>query len=402
MPKDKSNFEWENDPYAQRWIEGLAEKSREVYKYGFNNWMLFIEMSPKEQIDKRIRDLQNDNPKIRGFFEDKVLEYKNRLETQGYVGKTLLNKTTPIRSFFTAHRVSLSFRRGELTTKKQKKNLIKFSLSNEEVRAMHDIASVRGRAVMLVLYQSGFSPVDTLGLNIGDVIDAFRNENEHYVKVISRSKTGVVQATCISYEAIYEIKSLLKQRGLKVKEILENKEHPARKEPLFLTPRGERLTPRFLNDAMKGIVQKALPEDRASQFKTKSLRDSYNCALLESDLKQEIKDLLFGHRRLSARSEYAFTEGIIKQAYIKAFKKLSINGHRQTKKAIAQLEEKFDISVSALSDTVARQKTEIEEIKANYEKLESMLELVIKGEAEVTVETQEEYTKRKQKEKEET
>lgn len=370
MPKEKSDFEWESDPYAQKWIEGLAEKSKEVYKYGFNNWMIFIEMSPKAQIDKRIKDLQSTNPKVRNFFEDKVIEYKNRLETQGYYGKTLLNKTTPIRSFFTAHRVSLHFRRGELTGKKPKeKDILKFAPTNIEVRAMHNLANVRDRALLTFLYHTGFSPVDTLKQNVGDIIDAFKNEDEHFLIQTHRSKTGVAHVTCLSYEALFDLKAMMKERGLNVKEILENPEHPDRKQPLFITPKGERLNTRFLNDAMKRLAEKALTPDRAKQFKTKSLRDSYNVGLLEAEITGETKDVLFGHLRLDARGNYAFTEEIIKQAYLKAFKKLSINGFRQTKKQIAELEEKFDTSISALSETVTRQQKQLTEQKKEAETL---------------------------------
>jgi len=371
LPKKQSNFEWEKDPYAKKWIEGLAEKSKEVYKYGFNNWMEFIQIPPTNQIKKRIRDLQSLNPKERNWFEDVVLEYKRMLEVQGYSGKTLLNKITPIRSFFTAHRVSLHFRRGELTGKKPKsKEILKFAPTNEEIRAMHNIASVRDRSLITFLYHTGFSPVDTLKQNVGDIIDAFKNEEGHYLIQTHRSKTGVPHVTCLSCEAIFDLKAMLKERGLNVKEILENPEHPDRKLPLFVTPRGERLTTRFLNEAIKKIAEKALPPERAERFKTKSLRDSYNTALLESEITQEIKDLLFGHKRSGAKSSYAFTEDIIRQAYIKAFKKLSINGFRQTKKQIAELEKKFDTGIEALSETVARQKQEIEEQKREIGELQ--------------------------------
>lgn len=368
MSRKELKYEWEKDAYAKKWIEGLAKKSRRVYKSEFNGWMNFIEMSPKAQILKRIRDLQSDNPKTRNFFEDKVLEYKNQLEVQGYIGKTLLNKTTPIRSFFTAHRVQLKFRRGELQGKKPKeKEILKFAPTNEEIRAMHNIASVRDRAIATSLYHTGFSSGDILKQNIGDIIDAFKTEDEHFVISTHRSKTGVAQVTCLSYEALFDIKASLKERGINVKEVLENPEHPQRQEPLFISQKGERLSTRFLNEALQKIAEKALAPDRAQQFTTKSLRDSYNVALLESEITGEIKDILFGHQRLDARGKYAFTEEIIRQAYLKAFKKLSINGFRQTKKQIEQLEEKFDTSIQALTETVTRQQKKIEKLTNTIE-----------------------------------
>ena len=71
---------------------------------------------------------------------------------------------------------------------------------------------------------------------------------------------------------------------------------------------------------MKKLAEKALPVKRANQFITKSLRDAYNCALLEASLMQETKNLLFGHKRSGAKSSYAYNENVIRNAYEKAFK----------------------------------------------------------------------------------
>ena len=96
-----------------------------------------------------------------------------------------------------------------------------------------------------------------------------------------RQKTNSVVATCISYEAIYNIQAMLKSRG--------NPKTGA----LFVTKNGERLNQRYLNISMKALAKKSLPEKRANKFITKSLRDAHNCALLQANLTQEVKDLLF-------------------------------------------------------------------------------------------------------------
>jgi hypothetical protein len=84
MPKEKTVYAWEKDSCAKTWISGLKASSVELYKGRFNDWIEFIGLTPKQQIDKRIRDLQSTNPKVRNYFEDKLIEYKNRLEVQGY------------------------------------------------------------------------------------------------------------------------------------------------------------------------------------------------------------------------------------------------------------------------------------------------------------------------------
>lgn len=356
----KETPEWVRDKAIQHWTKtNLGKTSAKSYIGRIQKWMDFIQMTPTEQIEKRIKDLQSNNLKVRNFFENKVIEYKNRLETQSYKSATIHNMLVPIQSFFSAHRVTLNFRRGELTPKASKKEKIikKFVPSNEEIRAMYSVADVRERALLLVLYQSGFSPVDTLALNIQDIENLYDlPDDRHYFIEMHRQKTNSIVATCISYEAIYEIKAMLKTRGNPKKGALFVSKVPKNNEE-------NRLSQKYLSIALKDVAEKALAPQRASKFITKSLRDAYNCALLQANLTQEVKDLLFGHKRKGAKEHYAYNEIIVRQAYQKAFKYLSINGHNTAKKAIAELETKLDNTVEVMTNKISNQKDEIHDLK---------------------------------------
>ena len=94
--------------------------------------------------------------------------------------------------------------------------------------------------------------------------------------------------------------------------------------PLFISQKGSRLTVRFINDNIKDMVEKTYGKEQAEKFKTKSLRDAYNDALLRANLTQEIKDTLFGHKRQGAREKYAISQATIIDAYNKAFQFLKI------------------------------------------------------------------------------
>src|SRR5271169_2923700 len=74
----------------------------------------FYSDDPTEQIQKRFKDLQSSNPKERGFFEDKIVEFKNSMVVQGLKPTSIASYYTPPLSFFSAHRVPLRFKRGEL------------------------------------------------------------------------------------------------------------------------------------------------------------------------------------------------------------------------------------------------------------------------------------------------
>ena len=107
--------EWTKDPYASEWLNKLpTDRTRINYIQRFPLWLNFIQMPPTEQIKKRISDLQSNDPKARGWFEDKVGEFTRMLVTQGYKPMSIQSYQTPVLSLFSSHRVKLSFRRGEL------------------------------------------------------------------------------------------------------------------------------------------------------------------------------------------------------------------------------------------------------------------------------------------------
>ena len=136
--------DWQDDPYVQTWFKGLAERTQTTYSAVFTYWLEFVQMTPTDQIQKRIEDLKSDNPQVRGFFESKVVEYKNALEERGLKAKTIHSYIIPIQSFFASQRLHLKFRRGELKaeTAREEKVIRKWLPSNEEVRALYSVAAM--------------------------------------------------------------------------------------------------------------------------------------------------------------------------------------------------------------------------------------------------------------------
>lgn len=342
---------WQNDLYAKKWLNQLTKANKRNTVEPFEAWLNFIKMTPTEQINKRMEDLQSRNPQVRGFFEDKLIEFMHLLETQNIKSTTIHRKLSAIRSFFTHNRLQLKFSRGELKPRVNESEMITqdWILANEEIRALYSVASVRNRALLLCLYQSGFSPIDVSKLNIEHLKDGtktiYETEDHLYIDKL-REKTSIHQKTCISSECVFDIQNMLKERG--------NPKSGA----LFVSEKGMRLSTRFINDAMKSLCEKAHGKQLCKEFKTKNLRDSYNDALLRSEVKQEVKDLMFGHKRLGARGHYHCSPTTIKEAYSKAFKYLSINHGTQTKQALKQVQQ----SIIGLSQTIAKQQNEINEL----------------------------------------
>ena len=149
-----SNKEWLEDPMVSEWLKKVGKRTQENYKERYPKWLAFIQMSPTAQFKRRVKDLQNDNPKERAFFEEKVIEFKNQLITQNLKPTSVQCTLTPILSFFKHHRAGLHFARGELKveTRTEDKVVREWIPDNQQVKHIYQHGNVRDKALLLCLY----------------------------------------------------------------------------------------------------------------------------------------------------------------------------------------------------------------------------------------------------------
>jgi site-specific recombinase XerD len=385
-----SNSDWLNDSYVTEWLSKVGERTQKNYKERYPKWLAFIGMTPAEQFKKRCLDLRSDNPKERGFFEDKVIEYKNAMVAQKLGAETIHGRITPIQSFFSAHRVPLRFKRGELSVdaRTEDKVIKEWIPDNQQAKQIYQHGNTRDRPLFLCLYQSGFSETDVSSLSLEDLPD-IRTHEGHYQITMHREKTDILQRTCISEECVHDIKEMLNER-----------EHNGQLKPdvngripLFISQKGERLTVRFINDAIKSMVENTYGKEEAERFKTKSLRDAYNDALLNAKppLTQEVKDTLFGHKREGAREKYAISKATIINAYNSAFQNLTVNHGTQARKDIEtmrdqmrELRDNNDKTMANLNRIIENQDIKIIEISDYLTNLDSAINDLQKKHPEIT------------------
>jgi integrase len=311
---------YEQDEFFKKWLVGLSERTKGNYSKEIHGWITFVDMTPTQQVKKRMHDLTTQDITQRQFFEDKFREYKECLEKRGNL-KPLSVKTQlrTVASFFSRNGLPLNLKRGDWESTQQQQVIQRWKITKEDVKAMYGHGNLRDRALLLVLAQSGFSEIDVSYLRIEELKGLCeQSETEHYFIEKPREKTNEIQATCLSYEALHDIRAMLQERG-----------NPS-SGFLFVSQtkgKGDQLEVRSINDAMKALAEKTFGTDKAKEFKTKSLRSFYNSALLRAGIQpQELKDLMFGHARQSARKYYDYDETTIKEAYQRAFEYLSING----------------------------------------------------------------------------
>lgn len=363
------NKPYEQDEFFKKWLVGLSDRTKENYTNEIHGWITFVDKSPTQQIKKRMHDLTTQNITERTFFEDKFRAYKEYPEKKGDLKpsavKTLL---IPVASFFSRNGLPLQLKRGDWESTQVQEIVQKTKTTKEDVKAMYSHGNTRDRALLLSLGQSGFSEVDISSFKIEELRGLYTHpETEHYFIEKPREKTGEIQATCLSYEAIHDIRAMLQERG--------NPQNGF----LFVSQtkgKGEQLEVRSIHDAMKALAEKAFTPEKAKEFQTKSLRSFYNSALLRAGVQpQEVKDLMFGHARQSARKHYDYDEQTIKENYAKVFEYLSING-LQTRTDIAKLKEEFTATKGQLADMIAKQQKKNEQLESKNDQLEADLNKV--------------------------
>lgn len=344
----KKQFDWENDETVKTWLEGL--KSTYNYKRQFDLFMTWLRErqpeldTPTKLIEKRLADLKSDNPQDRAFFESLIVSFKIYLENEGNKENTIKSYLRSVRSFFSRNRLPLRFKRGELKVEEilevRNAHKTKWIASNEELRAVYSVSRLEDRALLLTMYHTGLSSIDITELrveNFEDTVGKSRLYDEdgnwigkgHIYLEKKREKTGVEVKTCLSEEAVHDIGLTLRKRGYPKKGLL------------LITRNNTQLSVRYINERLKKLVGQALGEEYGKQFQGSDLRDAYNDALLRADIKQEIKDLMFGHKREGAKSHYHASETTIREAYEKVFPYLSIDTVRRSREDIVSMKNQL-------------------------------------------------------------
>jgi site-specific recombinase XerD len=332
---------WVNDKYVKNWFELLGNE-RTIANYR-NEFPIFLEYvkaqtefkTPSEFIDSRLQHLTTTDLKKRRYWEMQVVKFKNHLQSRNLRMATIKGYIRTVQSFFSKNGVKLQFSRGELKIEPSEKDKVfkEWIPSNEEVRLLYRMANnARDRAILLTLYQSGFSEVDVASMKIEDF--SFYDDNGNWKLPINedlfhqrrREKTNIWQKTCLNREALEETRIMLQSRGF------------PKEGYLFVSFRNQALGVRGINEAIKAIVEKAF-NGRAKEWMTKHLRDAFMNALLQARIPQEVKDSMVGHKREGAREDYALTEQTVKASYDEAFKFLTINGYGSQSRKIEEIDK---------------------------------------------------------------
>lgn len=269
-------------------IENLANKIDDfiVYLKKEKNYSAHTLRNYKSDLEHFFEYLKEQGTQM--FDKNSVSQYISFLMKYGLDARSAARKLSALKTFFKIlKRLGLIDKNPiiGIRTPKQKKHLPGF-LSYEQIRQAFDIANIRDRAIMELLYSCGLRASELVGLNLEDI-----DFNREEVRVRGKGrKERIVPLGRLARQAIIKY---LTERSQQIK----SSNPPA----LFLNYRGGRLTTRSL----QRIVHKYLIRlANASGTNPHVLRHTFATHLLENGADLRAVQELLGHASLSTVQIY--------------------------------------------------------------------------------------------------
>jgi len=286
--------------------------------------------TPDEIIKERDEQLNSLDRKERYYYEDRMDEFKQYLVDNHYGSGTIKNYLSRVAGFFSNNRQDLNldntfWKKADKSASElvQAIETTKRYPDNDEVRLIIELAPNHQTLAILFGYQCGLTPSDIVSLTWERLNIDFENEKRDFIHVENqREKTGALHVFILNPDLLHYLRAHWIDIG----------------KPssgwIFEGYKSSSMTSRNLNAFFKELAVKALGENRGSELVFKDLRDSYNEAILDSDVNEEIKDTLMGHLRKSAKANYSISIGTLVRTYReKIFPRLAVNGWRLKQEA---------------------------------------------------------------------
>ena len=326
----KNHPEWENDESVQT-VKSKVEKGTYTgYRSILPIFFYWEDKTPDEIISEREAHLRNDDRKIRFYYEDRMNEFKRYLSNHHYGANTIKNYLSRVAGFFSNNRLDLNldntfWKKADKSASELAKALetTKRYPDNDEMRLIIELGNNQQTLAILFGYQCGLVPADIVTLTWERLNLDWETEQRDFIYVENvREKTGALHVFVLNPDLLHYLKAHWTDSGKPTSGWV------------FQGYQGTSMTPRNLNHFFKDMSVKALDESRGGQLVFKDLRDSYNEAILDSDVNEEIKDILMGHLRESAKANYSVSFGTLVRTYReKIFPRIAVNGWRLKQEA---------------------------------------------------------------------
>ena len=326
----KAYPDWLNSEAMETAKSKLTPRTYQGYTSVLPIFCYFMDKTPQQIIEEREQHYKSDDRKIRYYYEDKLEEFRQFLVEHHYGARTIKAYLGRVAGLFSNNRLDLLLDKSFWAKSNkissdiaQAVQVTKRYPDNDEMRLIIEIADNQQALGILFGYHCGLTPTDTVSLTWDRLNIDFENEKREFIHVEAvRDKTGVDHVIILNPDLLHFLKA----------------HWIARDKPntgwIFEGYSNQAMNRRNLNYFFKDLATKALGEHRGGELTFKDLRDSFNEAILDSEVNEEIKDILMGHVRPSAKGNYSFSTASVVRIYREQiFPKLAINGWALKEKA---------------------------------------------------------------------
>lgn len=362
----KAHPKWtENKYWAFIKAKLNTKRNREVYdQYGVR-FFSFIDEEPDQVFERKKKQISEDDPIIREHYETKIKHYKDYLVGLHYTDETVKGYLKVVTGFFDKIGLGLNLPKGFWDVRvseyvRDHKETKRYPYL-EEIKSIYHASDLRGKTALLFGCQNGLINSDVvkitwnkLNLNWDD-IDYY---TDFYVVDHKRVKTDVEGKMVLGPDLLYDLKQLWLQN-----------DKPS--SGYVLNYRGSKLKSHVMNTWFNESATKALGPERAKEITYTDLRDFYNNIVKsKKEIKQEIADVLMGHKPAGSRGEYYVSDQTVIEHYSGIYSEISINSWK-FKAKVEGLDE-LNKEVRDLKTTIEQQEKEVISIKTRNEGLQQM------------------------------
>ena len=289
------------NPILEEWLDSKKNKNtRHVYRSAFRRFLEFSQMSPaelKEEIDKeeekKVTERRGIDNRIRDF-------YRWLVEEKGLSQKLGATYVGAVMSFYRHYNY-----RCNVSIGKELKPIVKnrrVNLRTENVRKLVSHAkSLRDRAIILTLYQSGMDVGTLCSLKINHVWKGLE-ENEIPLRItLIRRKEAVEYNTFLAVEAIEAVRAYLLERkrkegGIELDSPLFIKQGKKRSDVECMKPNLIQKIFRELAVETGLVTAKEISKTNWNPVRPHALRRAFSDTLRVAGVNEQTIDYMLGHK----------------------------------------------------------------------------------------------------------
>ena len=376
---------------VKKWLAGKPEGTKIVYLGALNIYCEWRKMDPKELIDEIEQD-RNKSRREQGEVEYKLKEFyewlsrekekevgvkKKKTGEKGVSPKRVHVIISAVRSFYRAN--GFPILNLKLPKAPALKRNHKLQIRAEHVRKLVEHApTLRDKAIILMLFQSGMDVSTLCSLNYGDIARGLENNEEPLAIRVVRKKAGIEYVTFIGRDAINALKAYLNKRRQKKGKIEWN-------EPLFVKERernGETRINRVLIDKMlretailSGLVSREELENAdMNPIRPHALRTAFATIMKLQGVNNEIVEYWMGHTLPYEATYLIPTIEEMRKIYKEHEEALSIYPSEESIKAI---KEEMNGKLLDYNEILLQQKKEIDRLRKEVQESKSLIDKFI-------------------------